>query len=330
MKRYSDAAGPTPESEAAQGTGIIGAPSSIGLRPDHRTGEPQQVDQAPSTLRSVGIVDRLRASDRGDVVPPSYRDFERPPGRPRNEMGVVEYSHSLGRAIGEGIGEQRFLVVLGGDCSIVLGCLVGPRHASLRVGLAYVDAHADFATPEESETGSAASMALALAVGHGDSALARLFGSSPLVQSSDVALVGRRDFDQPSYGHAALGRSGILDLPGEALNPSAIRATASAVLERVARADLGGFWIHVDCDVLNPDVMPATGALEPGGPTGEEFGTFLNALANHPKALGLALTLYDPSLDIDGASARLLVELLAAALRPDPPPFEHGDPRGTR
>ena len=69
------------------------------------------------------------------------------------------------------------------------------------------------------------------------------------------------------------------------------------MLDRVARPDLGGFWIHVDCDVLNPDVMPATGALEPGGPTGEELGTFLNPLATHPKALGLALTQYDPSLD---------------------------------
>jgi arginase len=303
--------GPAPD------IGVIGAPSSIGLRPDHRTGEPQQVNQAPSTLRSVGLVERLEASDRGDVVPPPYQDFKRPPGRPRNETAVHEYSRSLGRAIGAATGEHRFLVVLGGDCSIVLGCLVGARHTRSRVGLAYVDAHADFATPEESKTGSVASMALALAVGHGDSALARLSGSSPLVQSSDVALVGRRDFEQPSYGHAALARSGILDLPGAALDPSAIPATASAVLDRVARPDLGGFWIHVDCDVLNPDVMPATGALEPGGPTGEELARFLNPLATHPKALGLALTLYDPSLDTEGASARLLVELLVAATESD-------------
>jgi arginase len=269
-------------------------------------------------LRSVGLLERLGASDRGDVVPPPYQDVNRPPGRPRNELAVLGYSHSLGRAVGAGIGEHRFLVVLGGDCSIVLGCFVGAGHARSRVGLAYIDAHADFATPEESETGSAASMALALAVGHGDSALARLSGSSPLVPSSDVALVGRRDFEQPSYGHAALARSGILDLPGVALDPSAISATANAVLDRVARPDLGGFWIHVDCDVLNPDVMPATGALEPGGPTGEELGMFLNPLATHPKALGLALTQYDPSLDTEAASARLLVELLAAATRPDP------------
>ncbi len=59
-----------------------------------------------------------------------------------------------------------FVVVLGGDCSIVLGCLLGARRAADGpVGLVYVDAHADFATPEESRTGSVASMSLALAIG---------------------------------------------------------------------------------------------------------------------------------------------------------------------
>ena len=252
--------------------GVIGAPSSIGLRPDHKTGEPQHVNQAPSTLRSVGLLERLRASDTGDVVPPPYQDFNRPPGRPRNEMAVLGYSHSLGRAVDAGIGEHRFLVVLGGDCSIVLGCLVGAGHARSRVGLAYVDAHADFATPEESETGSAASMALALAVGHGDSALARLSGSSPLVQSSDVALVGRRDFEQPSYGHAALARSGILDLPGEALDPSAVPATANAVLDPRRTAGPGRFLDPCGLRRPQPGRHASNRRTRAGRTDGEELG----------------------------------------------------------
>jgi arginase len=64
--------------------------------------------------------------------------------------------------------------------------------------------------------------------------------------------------------------------------------------------------------------MPATGALEPGGPTGEELAPFLVRLVRHPRALGLAITLYDPSLDPDGSSAVLLVDLLAAALQGRP------------
>ena len=303
---------------------IVGAASSIGLRPDHLTGLPQQVNGAPAALRASGLVERLSALDLGDVIPPPYRDFERPPGRPRNELEVADYSRSLRIVVAAGLAERQFMVVLGGDCSIVLGCLLGARHVGHRIGLAYVDAHADFATPAESATGSVASMSLALAVGHGDSDLARLV-DGPLVDAADVALVGRRDPGQ-SYGHAALARSAILDLPDRALEARSIPTTADAVLARIARAGVDGFWILVDCDVLNPKVMPATGAHEPGGPTVEELASFLTPLAEHPRALGLGLTLYDPSLDADRSSAALLVDLLAAAVpgRPAEQPAEEG------
>ena len=295
---------------------IVGAASSIGLRPDDRTRQPQAVNRAPAALRAAAVVERLSARDLGDVTPPPYRDFERPPGRPRNELEVADYSRSLGKVVAAGLAERRFVVVLGGDCSIVLGCLLGARHNGERIGLAYVDAHADFATPAESATGSVASMSLALAVGHGDSDLARL-ADGPLVDAAAVALIGRRDAGQ-SYGHEALARSGILDLPDLSLDVRSVPATAEAVLARVAGAGIDGFWILVDCDVLNPTVMPATGAHEPGGPTGEELGSFLARLAGHPRALGMALTLYDPSLDADRSSAMLLVDLLAAALSSRP------------
>jgi arginase len=291
---------------------IIGAPSSIGLRPDHGTGQPQQVEHAPAALRRQRLVERLSFADLGDVAPPPYRDFVRPPGRPRNEPELADYNRALADRITLGLRDHGALLVLGGDCSIVLGCLLGARSVSERIGLVYVDAHADFATPEESQTGSAASMALALAVGHGDSVLATLAGPAGLVSAGDVALVGRRDAGQP-YGHAALGQSAILDLPDGSLDERSTAATAEAVLGRVAREGLDGFWVLVDCDVLNPNVMPAVGSPEPGGPGIDELGPFLRHLMEHPKALGLAFTLYDPSLDNEEMCAERLVTLAAAA-----------------
>ena len=293
--------------------GLLGAPSSIGLRPDDVTGQPQRVCDAPSMLRSVGLLQGLGARDRGDVRPPGYEDFERPPGRPRNEAAVAKYSRRLATAVSTALRDHQFTFVVGGDCSIVLGCLLGARAVWSRIGLVYIDAHADFATPEESQTGSVASMALALAVGHGDSLLARLAGDA-LVRPGDVALVGRRDIGQ-AYGHAALGESDILDLVGADVASASTAATADKVLARAARSEIDGFWVHVDCDVLNPAVMPATGALEPGGPTDTELAELLAQLAVHPKSLGLTLTQYDPSLESDGRSADRLAEMLAAVSR---------------
>ena len=67
---------------------IVGAPSSIGIRP-YDSGEPRQLDLAPGVFRELGLVERLAASDLGDVIPPAYRDFVRTPGRVRRGGGCA-------------------------------------------------------------------------------------------------------------------------------------------------------------------------------------------------------------------------------------------------
>jgi len=293
---------------------VIGAPSSIGIRPYDHNGRQRQLTQTPHVLRELGLVSRLGANDLGDVEPPPYQDFTRPPGRARNESAMVEYSQTLADRVASSVEPQQFTVVLGGDCSIVLGCLLGAGRRVGRVGLVYIDGHADFATPEQSQTGSVASMCLAMAVGHGDSPLSRLTGSTALVRAADVALIGRRDAHEPDYGHAALADSGILDLPGPDLPPIEGASGVSAVLERIGHSEMGGFWIHVDADVLNPSIMAAVDSPEPGGPGIEELAAFLKPLVNHPKAVGMHLTIYDPALDPDLSCARRLVALFESVL----------------
>jgi arginase len=297
-----------------RGIAIVGAPSSIGIRP-YDSGETRQLDQAPRVLRELGLVQRLRAADLGDVIPPAYRDYARPLGRPRNEAEVAAYSRTLGERVEAATSDRRFAVVLGGDCSIVLGCLLGARRSEQEsMGLVYVDAHADFGTPEESCTGSVASMCLALAVGRGDTPLARLAGDGPLVHSRNVVLIGRRDAAEPWYGHAALAASPILDIPGAALSERGVADVAGAALERLTLPGPGegvrGFWIHLDADVINPTLMPAVDSPTPGGPTMNQLLQLLTPLVHHPQALGLEITIYDPGLDPDRSCAARLVSLL--------------------
>ncbi len=293
---------------------IVGAPSSIGIRP-YDDGGIRRLDLAPRVLRDQHLVERLAAHDHGDVAPPPYHDIVRPAGRPRNEEGVAAYSRALANRIAEASAHDAFVLVLGGDCSIVLGSLLGFRHAHRGpVGLAYVDAHADFATPEESRTGSAASMCLALAVGRGDTPLARLDGEEPLAHAANTILIGRRDHAEPWYGHEALRASTILDLPHATVRERGTTGTSRAALDRLAQAGLAGFWIHFDADVLDPDVMPAVDSPEPGGLGLEELAELLTPLTRHPRALGLELTIYDPTLDPNRTCAARLVTLLERVL----------------
>jgi arginase len=251
---------------------IVGAPASLGIR-TYDNGEPRHLYRAPGVLRALGLVQCLGANDLGDVIPLPYRDYVRPPGRARNEAEVGAYCRTLGERVEEATSNGRFAVVLGGDCSIVLGSLLGARKSTQgSVGLVYVDAHADFGTPEESHTGSVASMCLALAVGRGESPLARLAGDAPLVHGKDVILIGRRDAAEPWYGHAALAASPILDIPGAALSDRGVAVVAAAALERLGSSEeTRGFWIHLDADVINPTVMAAVDSPEPGGPTIREL-----------------------------------------------------------
>ena len=115
---------------------IVGAPSSIGIRP-YDDGNMRRLDLAPAALRGEGLVTRIAARDSGDVSAPTYRDFVRPPkNRPRNEDAVASYSRRLADRIASASADGSFVLVLGGDCSIVLGCLLGLRRpGAARVGL---------------------------------------------------------------------------------------------------------------------------------------------------------------------------------------------------
>jgi arginase len=291
---------------------IVGAPSSIGIRP-YDDGEVRHLDRAPDVLRERGLVRRVDAIDFGDVAPPPYVDYQRPAHRARNHAEVFAYSRRLADAVASATTGGRFALVLGGDCSIVLGCLLGARRtAGGAIGLAYVDAHGDFATSDESTTGSAAGMSLALAIGRDDTALARLGGRMPLVDGRHVALVGRRTGESAS--DAALEASPVLDLPYADARPQDFGYLAAASLARVAARDVRGFWIQLDVDVLDPVTMPAVDSPEPGGFSPDEVVRLLTPLVSHPRALGMSVTIYDPALDPDRSCARLLVNMLESLL----------------
>jgi arginase len=292
---------------------VLGAPSGIGISP-YRDDGPRRLDLAPAALREQGVVARVGGRDRGDVEPPDrYNDLQRPPGRIRNEQDVADYSRKLADPIADCRRRGEFVLMLGGDCTILLGALLGLSHTgSAPVGLVYIDAHADFATLEESRSGSACSMNLALAVGRADSPLARLAGDRPLVRAEHVAHLGRRDDANPEYGSHALGPSNVLDLSQSMIDSNGMAGVVEEALTRVTTAD-GGFWVHFDTDVLDPALMPAVDSPLPGGLNFAQATDLLAPLVHHPAALGLQITIYDPTLDPDRSSAAGLVAMLEQA-----------------
>src|SRR6266508_1624130 len=197
---------------------VVDAPSNLGLRPP----SPDTIPgcwRLPQALRQAGIVTRLDATDGGRVLPPSYTPDRDATGT-RNGLAIAGYSVKLADRLGEVLDAGGFPVLLGGDCSILLGAMLALCRRG-RYGLAYLD-----------------------------------------------------------------GRG------------------------------LDGFWIHVDVDVLDREVMPAVDSPEPDGLDYQELITLLRALTASGLAVGAEVAIFDPDLDPDGHLAQELVTAVVDGFGP--------------
>jgi arginase len=289
-----------------RGYAIIEAPSVLGLKP---TG----VEELPAALLRYGLAERLQARRAARLQPPPYEDEVDPETQTLNARAIADWSPKLADAVEEVLDRGEFPVILGGDCSIVLGSTLALRRRG-RFGLLFIDGHADFYQPEAEPNGEAASMDLAFATGYGPALLANIEGRGPLVRKEDAVVFGFRDAEeQVEHGSQPLPDDLLaLDLP--AVRTMGVEAAAVAAVRHVTRADLEGFFIHLDADCLNDDVMPAVDYRLADGLTLEELKRTLEIAVGSGKAVGMEIAIYNPNLDEGGLAGRQLAQTIADAL----------------
>jgi arginase len=287
---------------------IIEAPSVLGLRPSG-------VQDLPEALFDAGLLIGLDAVRVGRVEPSAYEPTRDAGTGILNPHGIAEYSVRLADAVGGALDAGRFPVVLGGDCSILLGNLLALRRRG-RHGLLFLDGHTDFYQPSAEPTGEAASMELALATGRGPRLLTDLEGRGPLLRDEDVVAFGFRDA-------AESAEAGMQPLPPHlhAIDLDGVRATGATTAARQAIDRLtdgtgtrAGFWVHLDVDILDDALMPAVDYRQPGGLTWEDLEGVLHTALSDTGAVGLDVTIFNPRLDPDGAIAARLAECLRMGL----------------
>ena len=265
-------------------------------------------------LRELGLRERLGAVDAGEVAPPRYSPQRDDATGIRNARAIADYSVALAAAVDAQLNANRFPLVIGGDCSILLGCLLGLRPRG-RHGLVFVDGHQDLQTPSVSRTGGAAGMDLALAVGVGPRLLSALGGDAPLVAAADVAMVGPRD--NPAWytgDDVQRARDAMHVRYLDALRRMGVAAAGEEAAGFVARAGVNGTWIHLDVDVLDDAVMPAVDSQQPDGLSYDELESLLRPVIDSGRVVGMDVTIYDPDRDPDGTAGRALVDGLVRLL----------------
>lgn len=277
-------------------------------------------ERAPAALRSAGLLEALGAEDRGDVDA-RIEDGRRDPGSGLIGFGdVLEASVQLRDRVRELIGDGRQPLVLGGDCTVLIGALAGARQAldPARIGLAFVDGHLDFYDGSSSPTGECADTELAIVTGGGPRELAAIAGPVPIVEPGDVIACGYRPEPAPETVP-----SGEFTLELDLLDPAIEAVEAARIddpgglgrrIERRLAARPGRFWLHLDADVLDPNVMPAVSYPEPDGLDWEEVAALIAPLGASAALVGVSVADLNTDLDPEGRCAARLAGLIGAAL----------------
>jgi arginase len=295
---------------------VLDAPSNLGLRPPTATSVPGCA-KAPGALRDQGLLARLGARDAGCLTPPRYDPGDwRPGDGVAHAAEISAYSRALADRIGAIIDGGEFPVILGGDCSILIGAGIAMHRlgdaVGGRIGLVFVDGHSDFRHPgNASYVGAAAGEDLALVTGRGQADLAAIESRRPYFRDIDVVVLGIRAQDEYRLD---LQAAGIVTRPVPALRAEG--AARSAQWARDQLVDCAGYWVHVDVDVLDPAVMPAVDAPDPGGIAFPELEILLSGLVESPHCLGVEITVFDPDYDPDGRYAAEITSAVVSGLSP--------------
>ena len=288
---------------------IVDAPSILGLRP---TG----VELLPETLRRSGLLERLNAEYCGAVTPSApYESSRDTMSKLLNPKAIKDYSIRLADSMKLLLQNNKFPIVLGGDCSILIGNVLALRRLG-RYGVFFIDGHADFYLPEESPTGEVADMDLAIVTGRGPEILSDLDHLRPLVMEQDIVVFGYRDAEQSAkYGCQDIKKTTMMKTIelGE-VRRLGFQNAATLGIATLLKNELTGFWIHLDADVLEDSIMPAVDYRLPGGITFAELSNLLKLLLSSKKAVGISITIFNPTLDKDGSITRNFVSSIVVGL----------------
>jgi arginase len=267
---------------------------------------------APQAMRDHGLVRRLDATDAGDL---SVR-IVGPDRDPRS--GIVGWPSvgttvsDIRTAVGEMMAAGARPLLLGGCCTILMGAAAAARDVLGRVGLAYADGHVDVYDHRTSPTGEAADMPVAGLLGMGWPELIAAMGAMPVIDGGDIVVLGARDEEEASdigdlperLGITVYGPRDITSDPG---------ALGQATHERFARSGIP-YWMHLDLDVLDEKVFPATDYLMPGGIEMSQLADLLRPLGQDDALIGVSIGCYNPQKDPDGACGAALTDLLVDVL----------------
>ena len=292
---------------------IIGAPLDLG---QGRRG----VDMGPSALRVANLNARLASlgyevADLGNV--PVDQAEAAPEGHPRAKYlpQIAATCSRIGQQVAEALARGSMPLVLGGDHSVAVGTVSGVsrffRERNEKVGLIWLDAHADMNTPESSPSGNVHGMPLACLVGIGPPELTDLFAFKPKVAPENTVIIGLRDVDQMERPYVR--ESGVRAFTMRDLDERGLRAVMEEAI-RAAGEGTAGIHLSLDMDFVDPKDAPGVGTPVRGGATYREAHLAMEMICDSRRMVSMEVVEVNPVIDEVNRTADLAVELVMSGL----------------
>lgn len=292
---------------------IIGVPLDLGAG---RRG----VDMGPSAFRLTRLAERMQAlgyavRDRGNVPVPLPETSREGDTSKRFIAEITAVCERLYELTKDAATQDIIALSLGGDHSLAAGSIGGVAAARAergeRIGLLWIDAHADMNTPESSMSGNVHGMPLAAILGSGPVELASIGGMMPKVRPENVALVGIRELDEREK--AIVRASGI-----HAFTMSDVdrRGISDVIDEALAYVLNGTCGVHLSLDVdgIDPVIAPGVGTPVKGGLDYRESHLAMEMVAETGRLIAMDVVEVNPILDRGNETAELGSELILSAL----------------
>ncbi|MFD6138993.1 arginase family protein [Promicromonospora sp. NPDC060271] len=278
--------------------------------------------RAAAALRDAGLVGALAphtVEDNGPLRLPAFETRRGPQTGLLNEPALLAMTEQLNERVAAAVSGGAFPVVVGGDCALLLGVVTALRDVVERPGLLFLDGHEDTMPLDVVEDGEAANCEIGLLLGvTGRLLTGPLAQRLPALETDGLAMLGQRD-DQwrRRFNVGSVSDLGVWSRPLGRLRDDPAEAARAATTHLRAHTDR--WWLHVDLDVLDPEVFPAQGLPDyPDEPDGLDLAQ-LTAITTEAigagGCVGLSAAIYDPEQDPDGSCAAATVDLVRATVR---------------